>query len=278
MPETTPLARGALAAPPLRAPRWRRGGWPWWLALLMWLLLFVREIPGLVQGIMDDQNLLSIGAVTLLGVALLGVMAVGVAALAPGRLTAQHLGLERTTLVRVAVWSVAALVALYGVVWLGTTLAGTPSQDTNFGVGTNLASDVMLVLGIAAVGPVAEELAYRATLFRALTDGLGRRLPPTVAAALGVLVSSTVFMLAHTGAPPWHLAAYFAFGAVLAAGYWWTGSLYVALVPHLLNNAYAAVTLALAGQASPAVVAVAALAPVIGIGLAFALSRVLPKV
>ncbi len=268
--------QGGLLARPEHHPYWRRGSWPLWLVPVMWVLLFVRDLPGLALGILGEGSI-STGAVTLTGLTLLLIAALGVAVLAPGRLTAQHLGLRRPKLLDVVIWTVASLVALYGVVWLGTVVSATPNQDTNFGMGKDVASDLMLVLGLGSIGPVAEEFAYRATLFRAVTDGVSRWLSPTLAGGVGVVVSSAIFMIAHTGAPAWHLAAYFAFAAVLAVGYWWTGSLYVALVPHLLNNSSIAVTLALAAKASPLVVVVAALGPLLGLGLAYGIGRLLTK-
>ncbi|SMO54348.1 hypothetical protein [Propioniciclava tarda] len=90
---TNALAPGFLAPTPTQAPPWRRGSWPVWIAAVIWVLLFVRDVPSLVQGLLGEQPLLSTGAVTLLGLVLLFLAALAVAALAPGRLTAGHLGL-----------------------------------------------------------------------------------------------------------------------------------------------------------------------------------------
>lgn len=277
MPRSAAPPPGALVPPPPSAPRWRRGSWPLWLAAVMWILLVVRDVPSLVQGLSGQDPSSAAGPATLLGLALLLAAALGVAALAPGRLTSAHLMLHRPTVLGVATVTVLSIAALYGVVWLGSVVSATPNQDTSFGMGKDLASDVMLVLAIGAIGPVAEEFAYRAVLLRAVSDGLARWLNPKPAAAIGVGVSSAVFASAHTGAPGWHLLAYFAFGTVLALGVWWTGSLYVAAIPHLLNNSYAAVTMALAAHASPTVVAVAVAGPVLGLALMVAVGLALPR-
>lgn len=240
----------------------------------MWLFIYFRELPALLPAFTGQPDLLSGGATTILGLSLLLLLALLAAALAPGKLRDFHVGLPGAApLVSFVVVAVAGFIALYGPVALGSML-GTPSQSTDFGMGKNLASDLMLVIAIGAIGPVAEEFAYRAVLIRSMSDGLSRWVKPRLAGAIAIVGSALIFTIAHTGAPLWHQLAYFLFALVLGAGYYWTGSLMVPLVPHLLNNAYVAFVMA-QGAGSPLVTVAALLCPVIGVGLALGIGRLL---
>ncbi len=260
-----------------RPAQWRQY-WPLWLFFLGVFLVFLKDIPGLLLTIVAGPTLLSPQLGALLGVSVLLLFALGTAALAPGRLSADQLGFVGTSIPRILAWTVAALAALYVPVWLGYFISDLGGQETTGIAGSRIVDGVAIVLTIAVVGPVAEEVAYRAVLFRAASDGLSRWLSPKLAAALAMAASSVVFMVVHAGAPGWHMLGYFCFGMVLCAAYWYTGSLFAALIPHLLNNAYAAVSMCLSDpQVHPVVLGIAWMTPVIGVGVVWLLRRVLTR-
>ena len=57
-----------------------------------------------------------------------------------------------------------------------------------------------------------------------------------VGLVLGIVVSSTPFMLAHGAGDPWLLAYYFIVGASLTVMAWRTGGLEVPVLVHMVNN------------------------------------------
>jgi membrane protease YdiL (CAAX protease family) len=83
-------------------------------------------------------------------------------------------------------------------------------------------------LAVAVVGPLAEEIAFRGILFRALRKPAG--FLPTL------LASSLLFAAAHAGGPapwPWYLAGGLIFGMLLEK----TGSLWGPIAAHAAGNA-----------------------------------------
>ena len=92
---------------------------------------------------------------------------------------------------------------------------------------------IMLLVPLQAAG---EEYGFRGLIFR--VAGSWSR-GPRAALAIGVTVSSLVFMAAHFAADPWLNLYYFTFGATLALITWRTGGLEVAIVVHAVNNTLA---------------------------------------
>lgn len=89
---------------------------------------------------------------------------------------------------------------------------------------------VVLTTPLQAAG---EEYGARGLITRAAGSWVsGRR----AALAVGTLVSSTIFMLAHGAGDPWLIAFYFLFGVGLSLVTWRTGGLEVAIVIHTVNN------------------------------------------
>ncbi|QTD45644.1 CPBP family intramembrane glutamic endopeptidase [Ottowia testudinis] len=265
----------AVSAAPLSAtaPRWSGPRWPWWVFLLAVVLVFIKDLPVLLVGIWGGPDWVSQQAGALITMGVLLVLALCAALAVPGRLRADHLGLRRAAPAQIALWTGVALAAMYGPMLLGNALGQDASQDVSGMLGHGLANDLALVLAISVVGPVAEEFAHRAVLLRAAADALARWLPPRAALAIAMLVSSSLFMVVHVGAPPWQMATYFLIALALSAAYAFTGSLLAPLVPHLLNNAYASVTMAWSSNASLPVLAVALLSPVLGLALAWAVGK-----
>ncbi len=256
---------------PATAPRWQQGSWPVWVFFLALLLVLIKDVPAVVIAVVGGPTALGGGQTAMLTLILLLAAGLLAARTAPGRLTRAHLGLQAVPWRQLVLWGVIAIGALYVPLLVGTALGQTGAQDTNLGLGKSLISDVLLLVAAAGVGPVAEEIAYRAVMFRALCDGLAKRVSPRVAAGLAAVISAAVFSLVHVGAPPWHLASYFAFGLVLAVAYWWTGSLLVTVVPHVLNNTYSALALAKAAD-SAVLMGVALLGPLVAAVLVFAIA------
>lgn len=98
---------------------------------------------------------------------------------------------------------------------------------------------------LVVVGPVFEELVFRGFLYNMTRSAMSRGTAGRVIAdVVALVVSATAFALMHfnlSGFP-----AYFVAGAVLAESYRRSGSLYVPIIAHVLNNGTAVILLLLA--------------------------------
>lgn len=218
---------------PATAPRWQQGSWPVWVFFLALLLVLIKDVPAVVIAVVGGPTALGGGQTAMLTLILLLAAGLLAARTAPGRLTRAHLGLQAVPWRQLVLWGVIAIGALYVPLLVGTALGQTGAQDTNLALGRSLISDVLLLVATAGVGPVAEEIAYRAVMFRALCDGLAKRVSPRVAAGLG--------------------------------------SVLVTVVPHVLNNTYSALALAKAAD-SAVLMGVALLGPLVAAVLVFAIA------
>ncbi|MFE1170592.1 CPBP family intramembrane glutamic endopeptidase [Nocardiopsis sp. NPDC058789] len=93
-----------------------------------------------------------------------------------------------------------------------------------------------LTLLLAPIQSAGEEYGFRGLAFRvAASWGRG----PRTALALGVVVSSLLFMTAHLALDPWLNLYYFTMGVALSLVTWRTGGLEIAVVIHAVNNTIA---------------------------------------
>ncbi len=103
---------------------------------------------------------------------------------------------------------------------------------------TGWAFAAVAVLVIA--GPIFEELIFRGFLYNSVRSSMWKR-GRLLANIVALVVSSAAFALMHFNISG--LVAYFVAGAILAESYRRSGSLYVPIVAHCLNNATAVVLL-----------------------------------
>jgi len=96
---------------------------------------------------------------------------------------------------------------------------------------------LMLLIGLGAVvlAPLAEEIVFRAFLFRNLRDSIGKN--------LALLASGFAFAAVHF--EPTLLLPLTALGVALALLYEWSGSLYVPIAVHALWNLFALIKIEL---------------------------------
>lgn len=141
-------------------------------------------------------------------------------------------------------------------------------------------SDILLLLEVTALGPLAEEAIFRAALFRALYDGLRHLMKTeTVPLVAALTISAVAFAMAHMVPGQEHQQiALFLHGVIYAGLFAITGSLYAPILAHSLNNAATAVQLYVNGAFTGAgheVVLVSLVGPMIALGLAFLWQRLL---
>lgn len=110
----------------------------------------------------------------------------------------------------------------------------------SFGMGESFWADVIMILAITCLAPVAEELAFRGIIYRSLRDGFARWLPLGVTIPVALVVSTVLFARSHLGEGQqdqfWLLAAT---AAIMALSYEVSGSFMVPVLIHSLNNVFA---------------------------------------
>lgn len=142
------------------------------------------------------------------------------------------------------------LIGLAGVVVLNlvllafTALTRTPADSGDFlqqlGIGHDPGVEIVTILAIGVIAPVAEEYLFRALLYKGLRDGTMRWLPRGASIALAAALPSLVFMEIHRDPSQTALApVYIVFGLLCALAYEFTGSLVAPIVLHSANNCWA---------------------------------------
>lgn len=133
------------------------------------------------------------------------------------------------------VTGLAATVGSYGANAALVALSGSQDQVEQQLLQDALTGGTALVLvtAIAVIAaPITEEVVFRGVFFRALADRFG--------AAVGVVVSATIFAVIHIEvlrSQPVALAGLFVIGAVLAEAYRRSDNLIVPVLGHVLFNA-----------------------------------------
>lgn len=107
----------------------------------------------------------------------------------------------------------------------------------SFGGWQRLVLYVLIILG-----PIYEEIIFRGFMFNMFRASLAKKISPRWAELGAIAISSAAFALIHFNLSGF--LSYFLLGAVLAESYRRSGSLYVSIVAHCLNNALAVVMVA----------------------------------
>jgi membrane protease YdiL (CAAX protease family)/uncharacterized RDD family membrane protein YckC len=169
--------------------------------------------------------------VTLICVAIGVASGAGVGATVGGQLSL--LGLRRFRPAAFG-WTALGLFSYYGVAIAYSTLITKPDQKDiarDLGLNAGLLAAIPVVVLIAVLAPIAEEIFFRGMLF----GGLRKRLSTFPAAAISALVFGALHATTGiTAVPP-----LIVFGFVLALLYERTGSLVPGMIAHALNNALA---------------------------------------
>ena len=180
-------------------------------------------------------------------------------------LTAATMGVRRTAFWPALGWALAIMVGVVAAESLYLLLSGAGAQEEAAAAGGQMGvgAALLLVLGVAVLVPIAEEVAFRGYLFPALTRWSG----PWTAAVIAAILFGAAHVLAY---PPEVLPAltFFGFGACLL--YWFTGSLLPCIGLHALNNG---LVIAVTTDVPAGVIALAVLAPVIALALCWPFAR-----
>ncbi len=280
-PPAVASASGGFGLPPEDPVR----PWPWWIALVG-LAMAIGSIiaAGLVLGgiltavkggdteAVNDYDYLFGIVQDVLWVA----VAIGVPLMIVRWIRPEHLGLRsqplgwsllKAFLVLIGFYVVAAIYA--GVMGLDDS-SNQLLQDTGFG--ETLGKDIAYAILYPIAAPVAEELLFRGILFKGLRDGFRARMGRGAAVMLGALISGVIFGSAHLGGgQDDFIPVLIALGVLLALAYEWSGTIYVPIAIHAVNNAIA--TASSADPTADWIFAILAVSPVVAVLVAMGLAR-----
>lgn len=186
----------------------------------------------------------------------------------------------------ILIWAVGGTISLNVASILWDRIKGAEpmgDQLKQLGFGHSVGQDVLVVLAIAVIAPVAEEFIFRAFLHRGVRDTLARWVRPSIAIGVATAVSTWLFVEIHgTGNQTTMVPLYVLYGLVTAISYEATGSLLAPVIIHTATNGYAVMQglrdLSAAGESPAWLIGLAVLAPVIGVALTVGLGRVLSLV
>jgi membrane protease YdiL (CAAX protease family) len=268
----------ASASPPLAAALEGNARWKPWtapLALFAWLfmtllLTLVVAIAAAAMGYPLDADK------TPPGVNIAGTFAQDFAMIAAvlilaslaGRVRGAHLGLIRPPFPKAIGAMILVWIGFIGfsVLWKAAIKLDDPQTlPDDLGIDGSTVNLVLVVVIIAILAPLGEELLFRGYVFGALRNWKG-----WVPAAV---ITGLVFGAVHIGSSPIGYALPLAvFGFGLCALYQWTGSLYPCIALHAVNNSFAlGVDQGWGWEIAPVMAGSVALA----LGLAAVLSRTL---
>lgn len=207
---------------------------PWWSALIAYLGTLVLlvgfsliELPPAL-----GQMAIFIGYVAL---------ASGLAFLLARSQTAEALGLQRPVMAALF-WAILAAGATTGLSFLAQHVSSDVAQGNekllaDIGLGQSQMRDLAIILTICTLAPLGEEAIYRGIIMKGLFDPLRRwGLWPAGLVAAGL--SAGLFALSHggEGQEPAVVLVIGLSGVIYGLCYLLTGSLWVPVMAHALNN------------------------------------------
>ncbi|MEN0014199.1 MAG: CPBP family intramembrane glutamic endopeptidase [Solirubrobacteraceae bacterium] len=114
--------------------------------------------------------------------------------------------------------------------------------DTDSGFGNSVTRDIAFAILYTVAAPVAEELLFRGLLFRTIRDGLSKkwlRSSPWLAALISGVIFGGIHYSPAAANQNNFLPVLMALGFLLAMAYQFSGTIYVNILIHSLNNAVA---------------------------------------
>jgi uncharacterized protein len=263
--------------------------WPWWLALVALAAAFLAiigasvlfAIVGAAFGA-DESDLLKDYdyAFGLIQDALWIAVAIAIPLAVVRWIRPEHLGLRHRP---IGASALKLIIMLFGFYLMAAIYSAAMGLDENSnellkdtGFGKSLGTDLAYALLYPVAAPLAEELLFRGVLFKGLRDGMRARLGRATAVGLAAILSGAIFGALHVGGgQDKFIPVLIGLGVLLALAYEWSGTLYVPIAIHALNNAIA--TGSSADPVQPWIFGVIAAGPVIAVLLAMFLARLVRR-
>lgn len=274
--------------------------WKWWYILVAMAAAFILPlIPTIVvtivtmgQGMEDPMPFLNAYAkhLEVLKFTIFAIVPIFLMALLGWRWTRRgDLGLDTNHITKIAIASVVGFAFYIGATYTFTQLVSGASEASkqvgnSLGIGKSLSEDILTILLVACLTPIAEEIFFRGFLFRSLRDGLSNTFEFFkkhfwITLLVANLVSSYFFMMSHGGGGQ-ELQLYMIglMGVIAATAYAWTGSIYAPILIHGFNNTYAMYELGKAHFVNPTLsLALIASIPFLTIAIVYVIQIFLAK-
>lgn len=210
------------------------------------------------------------------------VLWVGVALLVPflavRYLKPEQLGLQQRPMGRSIGVLIVVLISFYVFAAIYSAALDLNSDSNELlndtGIGDTVSRDVLYALLFTVAAPVAEELLFRGLLFRSLRDAFIAKFGTRSGIVLGAVISGVIFGGIHLGGgQDKYLPVLMTLGVLLALAYQWSGTLYVPVVLHSINNALATGANPKTEPAADWIYVLIALGPVISVLVLLALTK-----
>ncbi len=226
--------------------------WPWWVALVALAAAFLAIIAagiafallGPLLGASDDLLEEADYLFGLIQDVLWVAVAIGIPLAIVHWIRPEHLGIRRRHLGFSALKLVIVLFGFYLMAAIYSAAMGLDENSNQLlkdtGFGDSLGKDLAYAILYPVAAPVAEELLFRGVLFKGLRDGLRSGLGRGAAVLIAAVISGAIFGALHLGGgQDAFIPVLIALGVLLALAYEWSGTIYVPIIIHALNNAIA---------------------------------------
>lgn len=167
----------------------------------------------------------------------------------------------------------------------------------SLGLGKESVRDIFVVLMVTTFAPIGEEFLFRGVIFRSIRDGLQKlqfikniftknqflsKYGTALILLMAVLVSSLMFMDNHGGGgQDAQMIMFFVMGIILAIAFQYSGSLYVPILIHSLNNTIAIFNMARKASdfnfAFPYMYGLIIISPFLAFVITYLIQNILPK-
>jgi len=191
-----------------------------------------QDLETLLLGI--ESNGLVLAVATLISAPVCTALIVGLAKMRRSLSVKAYLGLHRPTPQQLALWSMITVVVMFTVDFVKSQINREiiPTFTTDIYKTAHFLP--LLYIAVVVMAPVFEEIFFRGFMFKGL---LASRLGVVGA----ILIPAILWSSIHLQYDIYDITGLFIFGLLLGVAQWRTGSIYVAIVMHALNNLIAMV-------------------------------------
>jgi len=142
----------------------------------------------------------------------------------------RYLGMQRAGLSHYVVWPLAMVAFLFVTEGLYHVF-GIETAEWMVNIYTSARCMPCLLFVIVIVGPLFEEIVFRGFLYKGVSESIGH--------FWAVLLITLVWTVMHVQYNIYHMLAALGLGLLLGLARWKSGSVYVPIVMHVVNNALA---------------------------------------
>lgn len=208
------------------------------------------------------------------------------------RVSRKDFALEKFDFKKILILSLIGFAIVYGINKLAiyfnpSLLEASEKVSADFEMGKSFWIDIITVLCVASLGPIAEEFVFRGLVFRSIRDRIAKlkkfsseNYLKYISVLLATLLSSFFFLMIHGGeGQEAQLSTMFLIACVFGLSYAISGSLYVPIFIHSISNSYAIYFIAQKYSSTLGtnmVYLFTIICPIISLLISYLISRILP--